>query len=109
MFQINLRMIAQPHHAVGTIKALRQIASGARLKQGYLRSRMYQDVENAEAFCFQEDWGSESTLKSHIRSRDFTNLLMLMETAAEAPALEVRSVAGIHGLEYIEAVRFSSD
>jgi len=31
---------------------------------------------------------------------------MVMETALEAPMLEVHSVSEIHGLEYVETVRF---
>jgi quinol monooxygenase YgiN len=108
LFQLNLRMMARPYHALGTVKALRSITIEAMRERGHLASRVYQEVENSEALCLQEDWSSESALKSHILSRCFTNLLMLMETAPEAPILEVRSVSGIHGLEYIEAVRFGS-
>ena len=83
----------------------------ARVERGYLASRIYQDVENPEALCLEEDWSSEPELKSHICSSSFTELLMLMETAPEAPVLEVRLVSEVRGLEYIEAVPFgdSSD
>lgn len=107
MFQVNLRMIARPHDAVEAVKALRSIMVQARVERGHLASRIYQEVENPEALCLEEDWSSEPALKSHIRSHCFTQLLMLMETAPEAPVLEVRSVSGIHGLEYIEVVRSS--
>ena len=56
-----------------------------------------------------EDWSTEPALKSHIRSSCFTDLLRLMETAPEAPVLEVRAVCEVHGLEYVEAVRFGDD
>jgi|GEM_PF-7080593 len=106
MFQLNLRMTAQPHHAAEAVKALRSIMVAARGERGYLASRIYQDVSNPEALCLEQDWSNEQELKSHIRSSCFTDLLMLMETAPEAPVLEVRSVSEIHGLEYVEAVRF---
>ena len=76
------------------------------MERGYLASRIYQDVENPEALCLEEDWSSEPELKSHICSSSFTELLMLMETAPEAPVLEVRLVSEVRGLEYIEAVPF---
>jgi quinol monooxygenase YgiN len=107
MFQINLRMMARPHQAVEAVKALRTITVGAREERGYLASRIYQEVSNPEALCLEEDWSSEPALKSHIRSHCFTQLLMLMATAPEAPVLEVRSVSGIYGLEYIDVVRSS--
>ncbi len=108
MFQLNLRMTAQPCRAVEAVKALRCITIEAQVERGYLASRIYQEVGNPEALCLEEDWSSEPALKSHIRSSCFTELLLLMETAPEPPVLEVRSVAGVHGLEYIEAVRFNN-
>lgn len=90
---------------MATVKALRSIVVGARSERGYLASRIYQEVGSPEALCLEEDWSSEAELKSHIRSSSFTDLLMLMETAFEAPVLEVHSVAGVYGLEYVEDVR----
>lgn len=106
MFQLNLRITAQPRHAAEAVKALRSITIAARGERGYLASRIYQEVSNPEALCLEQDWNSEPELKSHIRSSCFTDLLMLMETAPQAPVLEVRSVNETHGLEYIEAVRY---
>jgi quinol monooxygenase YgiN len=105
MFQVYLRMTARPRHAVEAVKALRFITTQAATEPGYLESRIYQDVENLEALCLEEYWSNEPALKSHICSSSFTHLLMLMETASEAPVLEVRSVQEMHGLKYIEAVR----
>jgi quinol monooxygenase YgiN len=101
-------MTAQPRRAVEAAKALRSIIVEAQVERGYLGSRVYQEVGNPEALCLEEDWSSELALKSHIRSSCFTDLLLLMETAPDSPILEVRSISGIHGLEYIEAVRFSN-
>jgi quinol monooxygenase YgiN len=109
MFQIRLRMTAQPRRSVEAVKALRSIAVEAQMERGFLASRIYQEVENPEALCLEEDWSSEPELKSHIRSSCFTELLLLMETAPEAPVLEVRAIPKTHGLEYIEAVRFGEN
>jgi quinol monooxygenase YgiN len=99
-------MTAQPRRALEAVKALRSITIAAQVERGFLASRIYQDVGNPEALCLEEDWSSEPELKSHIRSSSFTDLLLLMETAPEAPVLEVRSVSEVLGLEYVEAVRF---
>lgn len=107
MFQISLRMIARPRRSLEAIKALRSIRSAAQTERGFVASRIYQEVDNPEALCFEQDWSSEQEMKSHIRSSCFTDLLMLMETAPAAPILEVHSMTNMAGLEYIEAVRFS--
>ncbi len=106
MYQVNLRMMAQPRRAVEAIKALRSITNAAQVERGFISSRIYQEAGNPEALCLEQDWNSEPELKSHIRSSCFTDLLMLMETALEAPRLEVHLVSLVHGFEYVEAVRF---
>ncbi len=101
-------MIAPPHRSLEAIKALRFIRTAAQTERGFITSRIYQEVDNPEALCFEQDWSSEQELKSHIRSSCFTDLLMLMETAPTAPVLVVRSVTDMAGLEYVETVRFSN-
>ena len=107
MFQVSLRMMARPRRSLEAVKALRSITLAAQAERGFLASRIYQEVDNPEALCFEQDWSGEQELKSHIRSSCFTDLLMLMETAPAAPVLVVHSVSDILGLEYVEAVRFS--
>ena len=106
MFQLNLRMRVRPDHAEEAIRALRFIIIAARAERGFIDSRIFQEAGNPEVICLEEDWSTEPVLKSHMRSSCFTDLLMLMETATEAPVLEVRSVREVYGLEYVEAVRF---
>ena len=109
MFQLSLRMTARPHHAAEVVKALRSITIAAQVERGFIISRIYRDAESPEVLCLEEDWSHEAELKSHIRSGSFTDLLLLMETASAAPVLEVRVVSAVHGLEYIEAVRFGDN
>jgi quinol monooxygenase YgiN len=106
MFQIGLRMRSEPFRASESVKTLRSIANAAQVERGFISSRIYQEVDNPNALCLEEDWSSEPELKSHIRSRCFTDLLMLMETALEAPVFKVRIMSKVIGLEYVEAVRF---
>ncbi len=106
MFQLNVRLKVRPLGAEEAIHALRYVTIAAQVERGFIASRIYREIGDSEAICLEEDWSSEPALKSHIRSSHFTDLLMLMETAPEAPVLEVRSVSEVHGLEYVEAVRF---
>ena len=106
MFQLNLRLRAQPHKVDKAIQALRSIVIATQAERGLLASRIYQEAGNPEMLCLEEDWSSEPVLQSYLRSSCFTDLLMLMETAPEAPILEVHFVGKVHGLEYVEAVRF---
>lgn len=109
MYQVNLKMMARPRCSVEAIKALRSIKFAAQVERGFISSRIYQEVGNPEALCLEEYWSTELALKSHLRSSSFTDLLMLMETAVEAPSLEVYSVCETRGLEFVEAVRFGNE
>jgi quinol monooxygenase YgiN len=94
----------RPRRAVEAIKALRSITIAAQVKRGFISSRIYQEVDNPEALCLEHEWSSEPELKSHIRSSCFTDLLMLMETALEAPMPEVNLVSEIRGLAAAQQV-----
>lgn len=98
-----------PYQVDEAVQALRSITIATRAERGFMGSRIYQEVGNPGTLCFEVDWSNEAVLQSHIRSSSFTDLLMLMETAPEEPLLEVRAVREIHGLEYVEAVRFGKN
>ena len=91
------------------VRALRSIRCAAQTERGLVSSRIYQEVDHPEKLCFEQDWCNEQELQSHIRSSCFTDLLMLMETASEAPVLQILSTDECSGLEYIAAVRFEGD
>jgi len=107
MFQMCLRMIARPGRSLEVIKALRSIRHVAQMDRGFIEGRIYQEAGAPDSVCFEQEWSSESELKSHIRSSCFTDLLMLMETSPVEPILEIHSVNDVFGLKYVEAVRFS--
>jgi quinol monooxygenase YgiN len=108
MFQLSLRLRAR-HQVAEVVRALRHIVITIQAERGFVASRIYEDIGDRLVICLQVDWANESVLQSHIRSSSFTELLMLMETTLEAPVLEIRSVRGVYGLEYVEGVRFGGN
>jgi quinol monooxygenase YgiN len=102
-------MIARPNRSMEAVEALRAIRLASRMDRGFIEGRIYQEVDNPDALCFEQDWSSEPELKSHIRSSCFTDLLMLMETSPEVPVLEIHAVRDVFGINYIEAVRYSDN
>ncbi len=99
--------MARRNRSIEAVEALRAIRVASKMDRGFIEGRIYQEVDNPDALCFEQDWSSESELKSHIRSTCFTDLLMLMETSPETPTLEVHSVTNVFGMKYIETVRYS--
>lgn len=87
------------------VDALRSIMLSARLERGCTRAQVLWDVEAAESIDYLEEWRSPEDLQERIRSASFGRLLALMEASPVAPSIEFRDVSGVHGLEYVAAVR----
>ena len=87
------------------VDALRSVMLPARLERGCTRARILRDVDAADSIDYLEEWQSAEDLQERIRSASFGRLLALMEAAPSAPSLEFRDVSGVHGLEYVAAVR----
>ena len=87
------------------VDALRSVMLPARLERGCARARILRDVDAAESIDYLEEWQSPEDIQERIRSASFGHLLALMEAAPSAPSIEFRDVSGVHGLEYVAAVR----
>ena len=87
------------------VDALRSVMLPARLERGCTRAQILRDVDAAESIDYLEEWQSPGDLQDRIRSASFGRLLALMEASLSAPSIEFRDVSGVHGLEYVAAVR----
>jgi quinol monooxygenase YgiN len=86
-------------------QALRLVMRSARTDRGCERSDLYCEPDNPNAFCYEEDWSTVKDMDRQIRSERFTQILSVIETAAEPPVLEFRFFSGTRGLEYAAVVR----
>jgi quinol monooxygenase YgiN len=98
-------MTLPPGECKSVVEALRSVMLPARLERGCTRARILRDVDAAESIDYFEEWQSAEDMKARIRSPSFGQLLSLMEAAASEPSIEFRDVSGVHGLEYVAAVR----
>jgi len=87
------------------VDALRSVMLPARLERGCTRAQILRDVDAADSVDYVEEWQSPEDLQERIRSASFSRLLSLMEAAPSAPSIEFRDVGGVHGLEYVAAIR----
>ena len=109
MIQLCVRMRAKSPSQPSVIKALKSITREAQLERGFIDGRIYQHVDDPDVLCLEQDWSTAGELDSHIRSICFTNLLQIIETAAEVPVLEVHVISAVRGLEYFNSIRFRGD
>jgi quinol monooxygenase YgiN len=77
----------------------------ARAERGCLTCSVSTEAGRQVGVRYVEEWINEEVLQRQLRSDRFASLATLMETATEAPSLEIQLPTGIRGLDYVEEVR----
>lgn len=99
-----LRMIVRPERRSDLLETIRGMLEPVRVERGCLSYRLYEDVENRNAFVLLEKWATQEDLKSHIRTDNQRRLLALMDLLSEQPELRYNTVSHTAGMELIENV-----
>lgn len=90
------------------LQALVEVMFRAKLERGCVDCQIYAQTGNPQLLHYVEQWSTPQEFESQLRSPRFGMLLAIMETAPEAPSLEVRTVFEQRGLDYIRAVRLGA-
>lgn len=75
------------------------------VEPGCISCDLYLDAQNPNRFCLESRWKTNQELVRHIRSEEYKHLLILLETAKEAPVIEFHDVVKTKGLEFVERLR----
>ena len=70
-----------------------------------VRHDLYRDARAPDEICYVEEWTSADALHEEIRSPRFVRLMALMESAAEAPSLQIHYVHQSRGLDLVAELR----
>ena len=103
-----LKITARPNDVPAMLEALAMVTFQAKLDRACIDCQSYAETGNPQSLLYLEQWSTLKDLELQLRSQRFATLLAIMETAAEPPKLEVRSVAEQRGLEYVRSVRLGS-
>ncbi len=90
------------------IHALAEVVFQANLERGCVDCRLYAETACPQSLHYVEQWSSPQDFERQVQSHRFGMLLAPMETASQAPFLEVRTVSEQRGLDYVRAVRLST-
>ena len=101
---VTLRMVVRPEKRSDLLETVRGMLEPARVERGCLSYRLYEDVENRNAFVLLEEWATQKDLESHIRTDNQRRLLELMDLLSERPELRFNTVSHTAGMELIENV-----
>lgn len=101
---VTLRMIVLPERRSDLLETIRGMLEPARVERGCLSYRLYEDVEDRNAFVLVEEWKTQKDLESHIRSDSQRRLLALTDILSRQPELQFNTVSQTAGMELIDEV-----
>ncbi|MGD0281581.1 MAG: putative quinol monooxygenase [Dissulfurispiraceae bacterium] len=99
-----LRMLVQPERRRDLLETVKGMLEPARVERGCLSFRLYEDVENRNAFVLLEEWATQEDLERHISKDNQRRLLALMDLLSEQPELRFNTVSHTAGMDLIEEV-----
>jgi quinol monooxygenase YgiN len=97
-------MIVQPERRRDLLETMRGMLEPARVERGCLSYRLYEDVEDTNAFVLLEEWATQEDLERHISKDNQRRLLALMDLLSEQPEFRFDTVSHTAGMDLIEDV-----
>lgn len=105
MILSTIRMMIPPKKRDDALKILRSITEKCRDDFGCISSRIYEDLQENNVLLFEEIWKAEKDLDRHIRSKEYLNLLLVVEMAVKHPEIRFDTISSSTGIETIEKAR----
>jgi quinol monooxygenase YgiN len=105
MIHAMVRMEIEPARLSEALEILHFFAGRVRAKPGCVDCRIYQDAEDRHVIMLFECWSDPEKLHHHLRSRDYQNVLLVMEMARSVPDISFNAIAHTTGVETIELAR----
>jgi quinol monooxygenase YgiN len=87
------------------LKIFRSTARHCRMRSGSINCHIYVEAQEDDVLMFEEMWRSEEDLERHLRSREYRNVLLVMEMALKHPEVRFNLVSTSTGIEMIEKAR----
>ena len=105
MVRLAVALVAPASGTDQLLHALRLLASPTRIEPECLACRVWTDDGNRSMVRYVEEWASESAMRRRVRSRRFTRLLEVLESAERPPSIQFDFVTATRGLDYVAEVR----
>ena len=109
MVLASIRMIIPLKERDGALKILISTAEQCKIHPGCLGCHIYDDVQENNVLMFEEMWRNEEDLAQHLRSKEYQDVLLVMEMALKHPEVRFNTVSISTGIETIEKARSSKE
>ena len=104
MILSTLKMVVRPERRSDLLETMRGMLEPVRVERGCLSYRLYEDVEDRNAFVLLEEWATQEDLERHISKDNQRRLLALMDLLSEQPELRFNTVSHTAGMDLIEDI-----
>jgi quinol monooxygenase YgiN len=103
MILATMRLTVQTEKRDEFLRSVHGVPGAAHDEPGCISRRLYQDVDNKNAFAFVEEWESQADLDHHIRRETFRMLITVMDILSEPPEVMFNEVSHTAGLEAVSS------
>jgi quinol monooxygenase YgiN len=100
-----IRMTIPPHSSSEALRIVRSVAKLCECDSNCLSCHIYEDLQEKDVLVLEEAWRSEESLNLHLRSKEYRNLLLVLEMAVERPEIRFDTISSSTGFETIEKAR----
>jgi quinol monooxygenase YgiN len=109
MIIATIRMTISPKKRNEALNILRSMANRWKNHSGCLGCHIYDDVQEDNVLMFEEMWRNEEDLTQQLRSKEYQDVLLVMEMALKHPEVSFNTVSTSTGIETIEKARSSEE
>jgi len=101
----SLKVKLPPEKHLEAFKIIRPILGPTKIKPGCMEIGFYQETDDSNVIFLLEKWETLNDLKNHIRSREYRNVLELMDLSIKEPEINFDTVSKSEGMELISTLK----
>ena len=97
----SLKLVATGDQRRELVQTFRSLLRPIRGSAGLLRCNLFEDVQLPDELQLLVEWRTREHFERHLETDVFRRILMGMDLAAEPPELEIRTISGVLGLDFV--------
>ena len=102
MVHASVRLLIPSDKRDEVLGILSMLALQTKLDSGCIQCHVYRDEDCDAGILLDELWSDEESLKNHLRSSGFRNVLLVSELSTSPPEFRFETVLNQSGIETIE-------
>jgi len=105
MVRTTIRMLIPLEKQSEALEILGSMTEQIQFEPGCITCRLYRGLDDECSIMLEELWMSDEDVQRHLRSDQYTKILLVVEMAAELPEIRFDTIAQSSGVETIEKAR----